>query len=985
MRRLFAVLVAVVAISGPALAVAEDGGSSAADASASDGSAASIADQVDALIRGELDVAVAPGSLFDIDLRDEGAVQIERLRLRAALTDLLGPGLRPAADAGIRDGVDPERWRARVELDRARLAFYTLSPERRVELLSAHERRRLAAQPPESAAAIRERIAKEEQQRAIDAAKLARSEAEKLVSEELARLIGLERDLDALRARLAEQSAQAAARRDAVIGWQRRVREIQAGSDGGADATYDALRRALKSARDAFDLALDELDSARSEVPSAGTDPLAGLPPGVASDAARERRKQVERAIGEIRALERGAREERAAALLDEIIALNRERLGLLSSLSLAKRGAITGFTGAGWDQARAEARHLMLVLRYHRYIAWAFARSWMSGGASGVSIWRAAATLIPLTLAALALVSLRRRTPAGLALAVERLAHADRLERRVTPSAPHRAAMFLARVHRPLEWLLWFGASAWLLPAAAWAVLEIQLIASIALWTIIAALVIDVINALAASAAAASSSGDDQETARLRLRSLRLVGWVVVLYILILTTSARLVGEGTAYSWVLSTCWLAGIPVFLVLVRWWRAPVFSRVARARKKTPVQAWVLANRTGWKSFLAAMIGAVGVFGLGTIRAVRLWLSRFDLARRAHAYLFKRELDRLAGGKGKRDTRPLDAAAFEALCPDVSSDVRIACDADETIAVLAARVSERRGGVIAIVGARGMGKSTTLRELVRACPGARAVQGDTVDQTRALFAEASDAPPLVALDDAQGLVRPVIGGLERFDDLLSFARANSAHTLWVLAIDAALWPLIQRARDGRPLFERVVTLAPWDERQIGALLAERSAGAGVKASFEDLLETLPLSADEIDHQDALAAREEGYVRMLWDHVRGNPGMALEAWRASLSDGASGTAHVRALQVPDATPLEVLPDSALFILRAVLQLAPARPEDVAAATRVGIDQVLGALRYGEAQGYLTESDGRVRVTWRWLRPIMRLLERRHLLVPS
>jgi hypothetical protein len=90
-----------------------------------------------------------------------------------------------------------------------------------------------------------------------------------------------------------------------------------------------------------------------------------------------------------------------------------------------------------------------------------------------------------------------------------------------------------------------------------------------------------------------------------------------------------------------------------------------------------------------------------------------------------------------------------------------------------------------------------------------------------------------------------------------------------------------------------------------------------------------------------------------------------------------------RVRPLQVPDATKLETLPDSFLFILRAVLQLAPATVHDVAQATCLSGEQVRYAFQFGEAQGFLTQAQGGAYLNWHWLRPIILHLSRRRLLV--
>ncbi|MEP7121613.1 MAG: hypothetical protein ABJE95_11910 [Byssovorax sp.] len=968
--------------------------------------------EVRSFLDGSLDVAVDPRTLFDVPLDDESAIQIESVRIRALLEAVdvpappdAGPPRRPARpvasatapDASIQGDIaalDPSLWQARVALDRARLDFYALPHERREALLQAQADRREAAKPRETEEQRRAREAEAERQRALEAARAARSEAERLVSEELARLISVQGEVAKATARFRDTRASLAPRRDAVLGWQRRVRDAKAGSPADADATYDALRRALKASRDDLDHALDDLTSTPSEVPALGADPLIEIAADIPTDQVRERRAVIDREIKKARVDERSLREDRASGLLDEVDTLNRERLGLLPDLSPEKRAAITGFTSQGADQARSESRQLLLIVRYHRHIAGEWLRSIRGGGPAGISGWQAAAVLVPWFFLVYAFAWGRRRTPKLLALVEERVAHADRSERRVTPGAAHRVLSFLSRVHGSMEWLLFFGATMWLLPAVAKGLLEVQLVASIVGWTLAGAMVVDVINAVAAGSATTAPA--EKDGGRLRLRSLRLVGRVVVVFVLVFVLSARLVGEGTVYSWVLSTRWPAGLAVFLILVRWWRARVFERVERIRKKSPVQAWMLANRVGWKSFLAAMIAAVHLFLFGAVKVVRNWLAGFNLARRADAYLFKRELDRLATGKSGSETVALRSEAFESLTPDSMGDTWIKCPIEERLARLHARVKARRGGILAIVGSRGLGKSSILRSLAEQEPATITIScldGGSAESIRAgvfphekAAADASPSttpPPLVLLDDVQGIIRPIIGGLATFDEVLALARAHGSSSLWVFAIDAVLWPFIQRARDARPLFDEVIVLEPWAEEQIGDLLTQRSAQAGVAPTFEDLLDKLPPSADEVDRQDALKAKHEGYVRMLWDHVGGNPGTALEVWRSSLVEDAEGSVRVRPLQVPDPAELERLPDSALFILRAVLQLAPASAADVALATRLTHNQIVDAFRFGEAHGYLVETARGVRITWRWFRPIVRHLERRHLLV--
>lgn len=799
-----------------------------------------------------------------------------------------------------------------------------------------------------------------------------------MVAEELARLIALETRIRGIRDEFQRTRDSISARRDTVLGWQRRVRDAKSSGSSDADATYDALRRALRAARDDLANALDALNDV-STIPSLGPDPLVDVSPDIPAEAARERRAALVRAIADARRDEQALTDERASAVLEEISTLNRERLGLLSALSAAKRDAVTGFTSSGWDQARSEARHLSLILRYHQHAALAWIKTVRTGGSAGVSAWQTTTVLLPLLFVVGVFVWGRRKTQALLRWGDSRLAADDRAERRSTPSLGRRVVRILLKIHRPLEWILFFLALAWLLPAGARALLEVQLLSSIVTWTLAGSLVVNVVNAVAAGSAGAL---EESEPGRLRLRSLRLVGRTVIVFALILVLSTRLVGEGTIYSWVFSTCWFAAIPVFLVLVKWWRNTVFERLERLRKKTPLQRWILANRSGWKSFGAAMVGAVQLFATGAIKLARSWLARFELARRIHAYLFRREIERIGEGQAHAELAPLAGEAFQTLDPERPFGRWLHCPADEVRDALSLRAQERRGALVVVVAPRGMGKSSLLRAIAEQSAGAKVLSCRAETKVADLSA-AVDGASVLLLDDAHTLIEPRIGGLAKFDEAVALARGLSEETTWVFAIDASVWPLLKRARDARPLFDETYVLSPWAEAQLGALLAERDEAAGIAPRYDGLLDRLPPGADEIDRQDALTAKRAGYERMLWDHVGGNPGLALETWRGSLGLDEEGAVHVRPLQVPDITKLERLPDSSLFVLRAVLQLAPTSVESVAQATRLRPEEVVQDLRFGKAQGFYEERSGNVRIAWSWLRAVSRLLERRQLLV--
>ncbi|MGV3625359.1 MAG: hypothetical protein ACO1OB_31400 [Archangium sp.] len=909
----------------------------------------SKAAHVRALVAEALDPSIDPQSLFPVALTDEAALRLEAVRAAAFI--------RVAETTpGELEALGADELRELLDLERARLVFYALPAERRRQLL-AHATARLTGPTVDE----------------NGGAGALRSQTAQRLATERSRLLALQRTVAALRENFRAAAAASAARQDEVLGWQRRVDEAR-GDPRAADATYDALRVALKSARGELDASLDTLTSSTSQVPAAGPDALADLPVDAPTGEVRTLRAQVEGELALAEAEEREGQRVRAAALLREIDVLNAHRLGLLEALSSRKRDAVTGFTEAGFDQARSEARHLTLIVRYQTWESTDWLRA-VRGGRVPLPLWQTLRVLLPWLVLLVVFLTFRRRSVALVRAIDFKFRELDRADGRATPSPARRLSRMLIKTHRSLEWAAFFSLSLWLLPNEWQSQLEVELVLMVLGWSIVASLIVDVINALAASSADEEAAG-----AALRLGSLRLVGRTAVGFVVFLAVTARLVGEGTLYSWVFSTCWLAAVPMALVLVNRWRPTIHDRLLRLKKRSKVQAWVLTHRQGALSFPAAVAGALNLFARGAERVARNWLTRFDIVRRGHAYLFRRELSRQGGGAAAYT--PLDAPAREALHPARPPPEWLASPADAALT----RIASRTGGVLAIVAPRGMGKTSLLGELARRTAGSVMLDCAAVESGALLptiDGESKREPPLVLLDDAHALVKPTIGGLARFDAAIALARARCLSTTWVFAFDASIWPLVRRARDARPLFDEVLKLEGWNERQIGALLADRSARAGLAPSYDTLLEGLMSTADEQARAEELQERQVAYERMLWDHVGGIPAVALEVWRSSLATTPGGAVSVRPLQVPDARELERLPDASLFVLRAILQLAAATVPDLAEATRLSEEQVLNAVTFGRARGFLLLTHERVDIAWPWLRPVTRLLERRHLLV--
>jgi len=371
----------------------------------------------------------------------------------------------------------------------------------------------------------------------------------------------------------------------------------------------------------------------------------------------------------------------------------------------------------------------------------------------------------------------------------------------------------------------------------------------------------------------------------------------------------------------------------------------------------------------------------------------------------AYLFRREMSRRGAEAPDLGLAPLDEVRRRALGPDHASEqlVRSAIDAEAD--ALLERIARPGGGVFAVVGERGLGKSTLLSR-IRAIREDRTIVASSVtslDQLRTLLiaklglpSDASDEEiariledpeneHVLLVDDAQRLIRPTMGGLEEFDRILELSRRYSRHCVWVFALDQVVWRFFELARGARPVFDDVLLLRRWPEEAIGRLLRTRSKEAGLLPSFDRVMERLPETADELDVEQARAATEAAYYRMIWDHAEGNPGVALHAWSDCLGANEAGECEVKVFRPAEIRELECLPDSAVFVLRAVVRLEEASATEIAQATMIPVAKVEDALRYGRAHGFFERVGDRHRLSWAWFRTVTRFLQRRYLLQPE
>jgi len=960
---------------------------------------------IDELRAGTLSVAIDPATLFDVPLDDSAAVTLEAARLESLLGGQDETAVEPPAE------IPAQVWDARRELDRARLDFYRLPDERRAALLDEHAQRQAtdeqaAASRASEEATRRAEAAEAERQRALAEAEAAHSEAQRLVVEERARLLGLASQLAEQQAELARARTGLNERTERTLALRRQVREIAAAGapeHDKADALYFELRAWLRASR------AELRDALRAAPPQPivvrASDPLANLPTQVDRSEVDELFERVYATAASVAQQTGEFQLARSAQLYEQVQSLNDDRIALLPFLSADRRSAIVGFGAVGADQALAELRQVALVIGYHVTSV----SNWLTSGAwrtwNGKIAGSATVDLFQIVMVLVVFLWARRTVRAALEAWRRRVRETARRARRLESARADDAIGMALRVLEPIGWLVLLLAIVWVLPSQVTSVMEFRLLETALRWSVGGWLAVVVIDHLAMRRARRMRWRRYSRADAIRLRSLRLLGVAVVAVGLVLSLSHQIVGAGTIYSWVLRASWWMALPVGLIIVRWWRDAIFERLEYIRERSSLAEWALRHREGWRGVLRAAIGGVYLFAKGVVTVLKTWFGSFEITRRLAAYLFRQHLERMSDRTESTALASLPASVFSALSPSTLSEKVIRSDDDPQVTEIIKHIDSTGGGVYAVVGERGSGRSTVLHrvsdsredvvfidcpftgldDLTSALCKALSLPSETSLEAIAVSLDERSAEMGVIIDNAHRLIHPVMGGLAAFDRLIDCARRHSAQCAWIISIDRIVWRFLGRARSVDLLFDGTVELAEWSEEDIAELIRNRSKQAGIVPLFDRLVPDLAFHADEREREEALAHAENSYYRLIWDYAVGNPGIALHTWRTSLGVAPNGRVYVTPFRVPDSTTFEKLPDSAVFVLRAVLQLERALPVDVAEATLVGLSEVESSLRFGAQHGYLHYDFGRYSVAWNWYGPINRFLQRRHLLASS
>ena len=932
---------------------------------------------LEAFLAGSLDPAIDPRPLLEMDpaeLADFAADPDRRRRY-------LDPSSAGPVPAAAEDDVDGQLNAAKQRRDLLWRKFLELDEEGRARLLAQHAPR--SAESSEVLADLQQ----------------AKTESLRLIEDRRAQLSSVKEAQARFEAELASSRAKVEATTESALAWNRIVRELQSAMPSGeprakqADDLYRGLTKDLGDARRDLSVALDAVRSEPSGVPFPADTTADQLPADIDDSATRELRASISSSAVELQTLEAQFRWERAEALRDAIVIMNRARLRLFEMLSGTRRDSLEGFGPDGVAQVKRELDQIILEVRFHllhvpREAARQYRKLRYSPGPVVFSLFQ---------LLVLVLVFRWWRKRADQTLEQSRRAWLQKRPQTHLTRGVSTFVWYLRRIRKPLEWMAFFAVLS-ILIARAGRVPETQYVQIVIMWLVAGAFVVELIDATASRQGVSSESSD-----KLRFRSLRLVGVSVVAVGLVLSLTVATVGKGAIYGWVVSTFGFLAIPVGLVLVVWWKDTIFER-AKGRETSSVLQWVVRHDHGLLTYPAAVIGGVYLLIEGISGFVVRRVGDLAPLRRVFTYLFRRGVEKsTTAAPAEYGTEPIPMDLYEALAPHPKTAPELLTSyMSKSVHAVRALVRSERDAIVAVVGERGLGKTTFLNRItsdlepgsvcaVQCQPGgfaallvefARALGlPETASEEEVIATLRERAPSVICVDDAQRLVRPLIGGLEAIDKLVELTHGVSPQTSWLIAVGMPAWQYLRRARGDRAAFDQVVTLEPWEENQIAALIEQRSTAAGVIPSFERLV--VPRQVRTSPVSDAERTKRDFY-RILWDYSDGNPEVALHFWRESLYRRPDDeTIYVRLFSGPSAGQLDDLPATFYFVLRTVVQLELAVEEDVVACTDLNAAEVADALRAARVHGYIKGEGHRFEIDLQWYRAVISILRRKHLLL--
>ncbi|MEO7824192.1 MAG: ATP-binding protein [Paraperlucidibaca sp.] len=976
---------------------------------------AEIAD-LQALLVGQLPKNASLPALFEIDLNDP---QVVAQRIRSLQERLNAePDAKQATDSAQAAPTTPADnfVLLRRERDRLRLGFLQLPAERRTALIEQDRLKRAQATLLAEQAASAKALAATELARdnALAAATAARNDGERGLATEEARLLAQLSELAALRQQWADANQTQLDQRRELFARYAAVSQRTPLPSAQADELYNSIRSDLKSLREGATLALDKLNNP-SQVPAL-EEQLSLNDARFAVHGERvariiQLRQRIGQETAQLRERERQERYKDANIKMTGLQTLQAQRVILLAQLSPEKRAEATGFNATGMARVLDEIAHVQLMANWYPLQRTHDAQSLVSLLQDVFTAGKFGIGLLQLLILIALGVWVRRRSRDWISHARHWLS-AHVLPKNLRASID-RAAITLTAVARELTLLLSLYLVFDWLYAPAQSIAELAMLRKLAYAYGYYALALALIHRVFLTAISRYRAVNNELNHKI-LRSLRWVArWALVVSIYLILAQA-LLGRGALYGIAEDVATFGGLVVAWRLIRAWRSEV------------TQAYLSYSPTGRLAELVhksqdhsyGLILAAAAFIFVAARGLWTWLSDlalgFEQTRKALAYLFRRQLERQSRNHAEAIKPSALPDALMAALSEEAADVELSIEhfpkLDDVVKKALALNEGGHGGLIALTGDRGAGKTTWLMALQRHLPNDMAcvyysieernyhadsaclvlcrVLGiaDTTDPEQIIAQLHAQRPQVVLLDLGQNFMLRTVGGLAGYDIFVHIAQATVGRVLWIIAF--ASWPFeyLQRIHPNRDVYDQHLALPPWSDQRIGELIDARMELAGFTADYDSLLNNdalTPSPAPLANDEDAERTADR-YHRLVWDYADGNPRLALHFFRLSLSWRGDKRVEVHLFPMPPMSALEGFATRTHYVLACLVQHENLTAAEAAASLCFALHECQRALYLLHERGFLTVSDGqRYRVSSHWNRAVLRFLQRKKLLV--
>ena len=522
--------------------------------------------------------------------------------------------------------------------------------------------------------------------------------------------------------------------------------------------------------------------------------------------------------------------------------------------------------------------------------------------------------------------------------------------------------------------------------------------------WVFSATITINLVNEFTAHH---SRHNDISEIVSLRVKTIKQWVWLIMTSGIILKVTQMSVYQGTIYSWIRTFTLIAFTLLLIKSLNDWRKIVFTLLKQTDEHPSYIKWATKHQNS--RLLAPVATALAVFSLLhhlAFHKIFNNLLRYQMFKHAIAYFFRIEVAKqsVADKENTNMTRVKGDEAFLYVKPGQEHSPLVEDYAEDELNELARYVLAPVPALALVYSERGLGLTTLFKRLIHRSKSDSAIYINcpyggysqliaqlnlALDLTEAAseaeliqLLRQSEQRFIICIDNCQRLVSPKVTGLTDLMKLTKLLRrGRNAHGV-VIGMEQSAWRFIDRARGERLLFDKVIAMPRWNEKQVAALLNSRIDSEGEYAlSFAGL--KLPKQWDEQELSEQQRA-EQGFYRILWDYSDGNPTVALRFFRMSLhKDKTNGNVFVRIFSAPDAKELETMPKAMLAVLRAIVQLEVASAEELSACTQLGFSEVINTLRYFQNRGFVEMLDDKARISDHWFRYITNTLHNQHLLV--